>query len=238
LSQTIVVLEDDPDIRGLVRYHLESNGFTVRLYDRIGSIVQEAEQSPPSLFLLDIMIPGGDGFELCRSLRSHPILSGVPVIFLTARAAEDDRVRGLEMGADDYIVKPFGVRELVARIKVVLRRFDNSAQESTPSDFTLDEIRIDRAAMQVHIAGELVPMTATEFRLLDYLTQRPNRVFSRDQLLQAVWSGARFVTDRSVDVYVGRLREKIETTPEFPKYLKTVRGAGYRFEKPKDRAST
>lgn len=230
MSQTIVVLEDDQDISRLVRYHLEAAGFTVRTYPTVGTIVADAEREPPAVFLLDIMVPGGDGMDVCRRLRKNPSLSSIPIIFLTARAAENDRVLGLELGADDYITKPFGTRELVARVKAVLRRFERPA--SSPI-LKFENIEIDGAAMQLRVSGELVTTTATEFRLLDYLARHPGRVFSRDHLLDAVWGDARFVTPRSVDVYVRRIREKIETDAEEPRYLKTMRGAGYRFEMPK-----
>jgi DNA-binding response OmpR family regulator len=163
-------------------------------------------------------------------LRQNPTLSVVPIIFLTARAAENDRVHGLEMGADDYITKPFATRELVARVKAVLRRFE---RPSSPSVLKFENVEIDASAMQLRVNGELVTTTATEFRLLDYLARHPGRVFSRDHLLDAVWGDARFVTPRSVDVYVRRIREKIEADAETPRYLKTMRGAGYRFEIPK-----
>ncbi len=230
MSQTIFVLEDDADISRLVQYHLESAGYTVRPYLTQGGIVADAERQPPALFLLDIMVPGGDGLDLCRRLRQNPSLSVVPIIFLTARAAENDRVHGLELGADDYITKPFATRELLARVKAVLRRFE---RPSTPSTVRFEEIEIDASAMQLRVGGDLVTTTATEFRLLDYLARHPGRVFSRDHLLDAVWGDARFVTPRSVDVYVRRIREKIEADPESPRYLKTMRGAGYRFEIPK-----
>jgi two-component system phosphate regulon response regulator PhoB len=230
LSQTIFVLEDEADISRLVKYHLESAGFVVRPYYAVGSILSDAERQPPSLFLLDIMVPGGDGMDLCRRLRQNPTLSMVPIIFLTARAAENDRVQGLELGADDYITKPFATRELVARVKAVLRRFERPA---TPSVVKFEGVEIDAGAMQLRVKGELVTTTATEFRLLDYLARHPGRVFSRDHLLDAVWGDARFVTPRSVDVYVRRIREKIEEDAEAPRYLKTMRGAGYRFEIPK-----
>jgi two-component system phosphate regulon response regulator PhoB len=230
LSQTIFVLEDEADISRLVQYHLESAGYTVKAYMAIAQIVSDAERQPPSLFLLDIMVPGGDGLDLCRRLRQNPNLSSIPIIFLTARAAENDRVHGLELGADDYITKPFATRELVARVKAVLRRFE---RPTAPSMLKFENIEIDASAMQLRVSGELVTTTATEFRLLDYLARHPGRVFSRDHLLDAVWGDARFVTPRSVDVYVRRIREKIEADAETPRYLKTMRGAGYRFEIPK-----
>ena len=234
MNQAVFVLEDDADISRLVQYQLERAGFTVRTYPAIGSIVQDAERAKPSLFLLDVMVPGGDGMDLCRRLRQHPTLSGVPIIFVTARAAENDRVQGLELGADDYITKPFGTRELVARVRAVLRRFERP-EPAALSVIQIEDIQIDGGAMQLRVKDEIVPTTATEFRLLDYLARHPARVFSRDQLLDAVWGDARFVTPRSVDVYVRRIREKIESDPETPRYLKTMRGAGYRFEIPKSR---
>ncbi|MHB1021196.1 MAG: winged helix-turn-helix domain-containing protein [Acidobacteriaceae bacterium] len=230
MSQTIFVLEDDSDISRLMQYHLEAAGYTVRVYSTTTNIVADAERQQPALFLLDIMVPGGDGLDVCRRLRQHAALSTVPIIFVTARASENDRVLGLELGADDYLTKPFATRELVARVKAVLRRFE---RPTVPSVLKFEAIEIDASAMQLRVGGELTTTTATEFRLLDYLARHPGRVFSRDHLLDAVWGDARFVTPRSVDVYVRRIREKIEADPEMPRYLKTVRGAGYRFEVPK-----
>ncbi|HET9088165.1 MAG TPA: response regulator transcription factor [Acidobacteriaceae bacterium] len=230
MSQTIFVLEDDQDISRLVQHNLEIAGFSVRTYVSPLAVLGDAERKAPDLFLLDIMVPGGDGLDLCRRIRKNPGLAIRPVIFLTARTSESDRVLGLELGADDYISKPFSPRELVARIKAVLRRFERPA---APMSLHFDQVEIDSSAMQLRVSGELAATTATEFRLLEYLARHPGRVFSRDQLLDAVWGDARFVTPRSVDVYVRRIREKIESDPEDPQYLKTVRGAGYRFEMPK-----
>ena len=230
MSQTIFVLEDEADIARLVQHHLRAAGFDSRLFHAPANLIPDAERQPPSLFLLDIMVPGGDGLDVCRRLRSHPGLSTIPIIFLTARASENDRVLGLELGADDYITKPFGTRELVARVKAVLRRFQRPAE---PAVTTFEDVVVDANAMQLRVRGEITTTTATEFRLLDYLARHPGRVFSRDRLLDAVWGDARFVTPRSVDVYVRRIREKIEIDPENPRYLKTVRGAGYRFEIPR-----
>jgi two-component system phosphate regulon response regulator PhoB len=230
LSQTIFVLEDEVDIARLIQHHLEAAGFQVHAFSTPANIISEAERQPPALFLLDIMVPGGDGLDVCRRLRAHPSLSARPIIFLTARAAESDRVRGLDLGGDDYITKPFSTRELVARVKAVLRRFQ---RPEGPAVIVFDDVVIDADAMQLRVRGELAATTATEFRLLDFLARHPGRVFSRDRLLDAVWGDARFVTPRSVDVYVRRIREKIEKDAEDPQYLVTVRGAGYRFELPK-----
>jgi two-component system phosphate regulon response regulator PhoB len=221
------VVEDDADIARLVRHHLEAAGFGARSFASASGVMAQAEQEWPALLLLDIMIPGGDGLDLCRRVRETPAIAATPVIFLTARTAEADRVLGLELGADDYITKPFSPRELVARVKAVLRRFEQPLQ---PSTVKFDEIEIDTGAMLLTVRGKNVPATATEFRLLEYLARHAGRVFTRDQLLDAVWRDTAYVTPRSVDVYVRRIREKIERDPENPRYLRTVRGAGYRFE--------
>ena len=227
MNHTIFILEDDLDIQRLIRHHLEAAGFTVRAFADPVGVVSDAGRQAPALFLLDIMVPGGSGLDVCRQLRSHAALSTIPIIFLTARAGENDRVMGLDLGADDYITKPFSTRELLARVKAVLRRFE---RPSAPSMIEFDDIAIDACAMQLRVRGQLMTTTATEFRLLEYLARHPGRVFSRDHLLDAVWGDARFVTPRSVDVYVRRIREKIERDAEDPRYLITVRGAGYRFE--------
>jgi two-component system phosphate regulon response regulator PhoB len=225
-----MVVEDDADIARLVRHHLEGAGYGVRAFASANGVLATAEKDPPALFLLDIMVPGGDGLELCRKIRQSSRLSAIPVIFLTARSGEADRVAGLELGADDYITKPFSPRELVARTRAVLRRFERPL---APSVVKVGDMEIDAGAMVLTVAGKPVTTTATEFRLLDYLARHLGRVFTRDQLLDAVWRDTSYVTPRSVDVYVRRLREKIERDPESPRYLRTVRGAGYRFEAPK-----
>jgi len=226
----IFVVEDDPDISRLLRHHLESAGYSVRTFPAASSVMTAALKEHPSLFLLDIMLPGRDGLDLCRDIRGTRSLAGVPVMFLTAKAGEVDRVLGLELGADDYITKPFSPRELVARIRAVLRRFE---RELPSERLDVGDLVIDTGAMTLSVRGTIVPTTATEFRLLDYLARHPGRVFTRDQLLDAVWRDTSFVTPRSIDVYVRRLREKIERDPEQPLMLRTVRGAGYRFEAPK-----
>jgi two-component system phosphate regulon response regulator PhoB len=222
----IFVVEDEADIAHLLRHHLEGAGFGVRLFSTANNVLAEAEKHKPLLFLLDVMVPGGDGFDLCRQIRGRQAIAMTPVIFLTAKTGEPDRVLGFELGADDYISEPFSPREVVARVKAVLRRFERPL---APEVVKFEDLEIDSGAMILTVRGEAVPTTATEFRLLDYLARHPGRVFTRDQLLDAVWRETAFVTPRSVDVYVRRLREKIEKDPEQPQYLRTVRGAGYRF---------
>jgi len=230
-KQKIFVVEDDLDIAHLVRHHLEDAGYRVRSYSSTHTVLADALKERPALMLLDIMVPGGDGIDLCRQVRqSGQALGGTPIVFLTARSSEADRIRGLEIGADDYITKPFSPRELVARVKAVLRRCETPL---APSVILAGELEIDAMAMTLTVRGVAVTATATEFRLLHYLAQHAGRVFTRDQILDAVWRETTFVSPRSVDVYVRKLRAKIELDPEHPRYLRTVRGAGYRFEAPK-----
>jgi DNA-binding response OmpR family regulator len=226
LKQNIIVLEDDSDIGNLVRHHLQAAGFNVRLCASGDEVLPQARKQPPVLFLLDIMVPGHSAFEVCRQIRESRDLARVPIIFLTARAGEEDRVRGLDLGADDYITKPFGIRELTARVRAVLRRFEQPLTTS----ITTPDFELHSDSMTLMVRGKFTDVTATEFRLLHFLASHPGRVYSRDQVLDAVWRDLSFVTPRSVDVYIRRLREKIEQDPEDPRYLKTVRGAGYKFE--------
>ena len=223
----IFVVEDEADIARLVKHHLESAGHEVQVFASTSWVIREATARPPALFVLDIMIPGGDGMELCKQIRQIPTLSKLPVIFLTAKTKESERIAGFEVGADDYVSKPFSPRELVARVKAILRRFEKPLQ---PVVTNIGRLEIDGSAMILRVAGKIVETTATEFRLLNYFATNPSRVFTRDQLLDAVWQDTSFVNPRTVDVYIRRLREKIEENPEEPMYIRTVRGAGYRFE--------
>ncbi|HKV93376.1 MAG TPA: response regulator transcription factor [Candidatus Angelobacter sp.] len=226
MKQTIILLEDDADIANLVQHHLQLAGFVVRVCSSGDQVIPLARKQAPILFLLDIMVPGGSGFEVCRRIRESQGLARIPIIFLTARAGEEDRVRGLDLGADDYITKPFGTRELTARVRAVLRRFE----KPLTTNITTPDFELHSDSMTLSVRGQPAEVTATEFRLLHFLASHPGRVFTRDQVLDAVWRDLSFVTPRSVDVYIRRLREKIERDPEDPRYLKTVRGAGYKFE--------
>jgi DNA-binding response OmpR family regulator len=224
----IFVVEDDEDIARLISHNLQAAGFEVQSFVSGASVLSEAARELPALFLLDVMLPGTDGFELCRHIRQTPALSATPIIFLTAKTAEADRVKGLELGGDDYITKPFSPRELIARIRSVLRGL---AQTPVASEvLRLGELEIDVSSMTVQVRGRNVLTTVREFRLLEYLAAHRGRVLTRDQLLDAVWKETPFVTPRSIDVYIRRLREKIEVDPRHPQYLKTLRGIGYRLE--------
>jgi DNA-binding response OmpR family regulator len=227
----IFVVEDDEDIARLVSHNLQASGYEVQSFVSAASVLSEAVREMPALFLLDVMLPGTDGFELCRHIRQTPVLSATPIIFLTAKTSEADRIRGLELGGDDYVTKPFSPRELVARIRSVLRGL---GQAPVPSEvLRLGDLEIDLSSMTVQVQGCNVMTTVREFRLLEYLAAHRGRVLTRDQLLDAVWKETPFVTPRSIDVYIRRLREKIEPDPRHPQYLKTLRGIGYRFEVPK-----
>jgi phosphate regulon transcriptional regulator PhoB len=224
----IQIIEDDPDIVELVRYNLTQEGYQVSSDGDGATGLAQLRRTPPDLLILDLMLPKLSGLEICREIRRDNRLERLPIIMLTARGEEADRVSGLELGADDYVTKPFSPRELVARVKALLRRIEPGSQPEQP--IQIGSLFIDPGAFRVTRDGENVPLTALEFRLLYFLASRPNRVFSRDRLLDAVWGSDRYVTARSVDVYVRRLREKIEANPEKPTFLKTMRGAGYMFE--------
>lgn len=222
------IIEDDPDIVELLRYNLTREGFQVSASGDGVSGLAQLRKTLPDLLVLDLMLPKLSGLEICREVRRHRKLERLPIIMLTARGEEADRVSGLELGADDYVTKPFSPREFVARAKALLRRAEPAGQPER--SIQIGPLLIDPGAFRVTRHGENVTLTALEFRLLYFLASRPNRVFSRDRLLDGVWGSDRYVTPRSVDVYVRRLREKIESNPDKPTYLKTMRGAGYMFE--------
>lgn len=220
----IVLIEDDADLFALVKYNLEKEGFAVAGSQTGKGAVELCRRERPDLVLLDIMLPDSDGLEICKGLRAHSELQQVPVIFLTARASETDRIVGLELGANDYIVKPFFIRELIARIKIQFR-----SQQPASRVLRAGKLELDRSSCRVRLDDQSLSLTATEFRLLEFLMSRPGVVFSREQLLDAVWGHDRAVTDRTVDVYVLRLRQKIETEPGGPPLIRSVRGFGYSF---------
>ncbi len=220
----IVLIEDDADLFALLKYNLEKEGFTMVGSQTGKGAIELCRRERPDLILLDIMLPDSDGLDICKGIRSHSELAHIPVIFLTARASETDRIVGLELGANDYIVKPFFVRELIARIKIQFR-----GQTSASKLLKAGSLELDRSSCRVRLDNQPLSLTATEFRLLEFLMSRPGVVFSREQLLDAVWGHDRAVTDRTVDVYILRLRQKIETDPANPLLIRSVRGFGYSF---------
>jgi two-component system, OmpR family, alkaline phosphatase synthesis response regulator PhoP len=223
----ILLIEDDRDIVELVRYNLEAEGFAVSSISDGAKGMASLREGPPDLLVLDIMLPGMSGIEICREVRKDPSFNYLPILILSARSDEVDRVTGLEIGADDYVTKPFSVRELSARVKALLRRSGRSPHVQKVIE--CGALTIDPNSYRVRHFGELVPLSILEFRLLCQLAANPGHVFTRDQLLDAVWGIDHFITPRAVDVCVRRLREKLETDPENPQFLCTVRGAGYMF---------
>ena len=219
----IVLIEDDADLYSLIQYNLEKEGFQVIGTQTGKGAFELCRRERPDLVILDIMLPDSDGLEICKAIRGNSDLAATPVIFLTARATETDRIVGLELGANDYIVKPFFVRELIARVKIHFR-----GEKPATKVLRSAGLELDRGRCTVTHEGKELTLTATEFRLLEFLMSRPGVVFSREQLLDAVWGHDRAVTDRTVDVYVLRLRQKVEQEGG-PAFIRSVRGFGYSF---------
>ncbi len=227
VGQRIAIIEDESDIVEMVRYNFRKEGFEVESYSRGREGFEALRRNPPDLLLLDIMLPDEDGLSVCRRLRADERLKSLPVVFLTARGEEVDRIIGLEIGADDYVVKPFSPRELVARVKAILRRQARPAEKGETIE--IRGLRLDARTQDVLVRGRPVGLSALEFKLLHFLASHPRQIFSREQLLDEVWGRDCYVTLRTVDVHIRRLREKIEAQPDQPEYIGTVRGAGYRF---------
>ena len=222
----IGLVEDEDALAELLRYNLEAEGYRVDAYTRGDEAETGLRDTVPDLILLDWMLPGVSGIELCRRLRAWPETRKVPVIMLTARGEESERVRGLETGADDYVVKPFSTPELMARIKAMLRRVK---PETVSAVLKVADIELDRETHRVRREGRELRVGPTEYRLLEFFMQAPGRVFSRTQLLDSVWGQDIYVDDRTVDVHIGRLRKAINRTRDKDP-IRTVRGAGYSME--------
>jgi phosphate regulon transcriptional regulator PhoB len=229
-GQKILVVEDEPDIRKLVQYNLAQERFKVLEAEDGEQALKIVQRDRPNLLILDLMLPGLSGIELCRILRDRSDTARLPILMLTAKAGETDRVLGLEMGADDYLTKPFSPRELVARVRAILRRAANAAQTESLPAYDKGGLKIDFTTYEVFARGKNVKLTLKEFELLRFLVQNPNRVLSRDQLLDRVWGGETFVTPRTVDVHIRRLRKAIEKDDSKPKWILTLRGVGYKFD--------
>jgi two-component system, OmpR family, phosphate regulon response regulator PhoB len=228
----ILIVEDEAALALLLTYNLEAEGYLVTRCERGDEAELQLAESPPDLVILDWMLPGVSGIEICRRLRAKDATRTLPVIMLTARGDEGERVRGLSVGADDYVVKPFSVPELMARIRALLRR---ASPERIAGRLSAGDIELDRETRRVRRGGREIHLGPTEFRLLDYLIEKPGRIFSRAQLLDAVWGMTAEIDERTVDVHVGRLRRALsrgrETDP-----IRTVRGAGYGFDETFGRA--
>jgi DNA-binding response OmpR family regulator len=229
MPKRIAIVEDEAELASLIDYNLRRHGYQPHVLTGSKGTLKALEQLRPDLVLLDVMLPEADGFELCKQIRQSTALGRIPVLFLTARSDEVDRVLGLEIGGDDYMTKPFSPRELIARIKAHLRREE---MDTEPLALEIGKFRLDGGARRVFLSERELTLTSTEFNLLEFFLTHTGRAYSREQLLEAVWGEQRFVTPRTVDVHVRRLREQIEEQPENPRYLATVRGFGYRFEEP------
>jgi two-component system, OmpR family, alkaline phosphatase synthesis response regulator PhoP len=227
----VLVVEDERDVAELIRYNLAREGYEVIVATNGAEALRHARESHPDIVLLDIMVPQLNGWEVCRRLKQDAETRGIPVIMVTGRVEEGDKVLGFEMGADDYVTKPFSPRELVARIRAVVRRGKPDAREKKPQ-IKSGDLEIDRHRFEVRMKGRAVELTPKEFELLAILVGAPGRVFGRDELLDAVWGHDGFVEPRTVDVHVARLRGKFTAARVPAPGIETVRGVGYRFRDP------
>jgi two-component system alkaline phosphatase synthesis response regulator PhoP len=223
----IVVIEDEPDIRELIDYNLKREGFAVAVAGSGDEGVKLVVREAPDLVLLDLLLPGQDGIEVCRKLKTDPVTQAIPIIMVSAKDDESDIILGLGVGADDYITKPFRPKELIARVKAVLRRGARKEEESEGDRLVRGDLVIDATRHEVRIDGKVIVLTATEFRLLHLLAAHPGRVFTRDQLVSRVIGGGAAVIDRNIDVHVRSIRKKLTGHREL---IGTIRGVGYRFQ--------
>lgn len=225
MNPCVLLVEDEVAIRDMVVFALKRAGLDVRCAADVAAAQIEVSLRKPNLILLDWMLPGTSGLEYAKRLKKDELTQEIPIIMLTARGGEDDRVLGLDSGVDDYVVKPFSTRELVSRIRAVLRRGQSSNERD---EITLGKLTIDVTGQRVSASGELISLGPTEYRLLHFLATHPDRVYSRAQLLDHVWGTAVYIEDRTVDVHIGRLRKALEVS-QCDRYVQTVRGSGYRF---------
>jgi phosphate regulon transcriptional regulator PhoB len=225
----ILIVDDEQDIVELISYNLEKEGFKiVKAYD--GEAAHRLVRSEkPDLMILDLMLPKMNGLDVCKAIRRNPETANLPIIMLTAKGDETDKIIGLEIGADDYVTKPFSVKELIARVRTILRRFQDGGKNQAMEEFEFEELKINYTSCLVQINGKSVTLSPTELKLLFFLSRNPGRVYSRNQILDHVWGDDTFITDRAVDVHIRRLRSQIEKDLENPRYILTVRGFGYKF---------
>ncbi|MBU4371291.1 MAG: response regulator [Proteobacteria bacterium] len=229
IQKKILVADDEKDIVELIAYNLEQEGFAVcKAFD--GRKAWEmVNADKPDLVILDLMMPAMPGMEVCRMIRRQAETAAIPIIMLTAKSDPVDKILGLEIGADDYITKPFHIRELIARVRAVLRRSERRPDDDLPESFDFRGLHVDFKSYQVTVDGQPVELSSREFKLLQFFIGHPGRVYSREQLLDRVWGDEAFVEPRTVDVHISRLRGVIEPDKETPRYILTVRGIGYKF---------
>jgi len=227
MKYTIAIVDDEPDILNLVSLSVEKNGFIAKSFPDLFSFNNYLRKNSPNLIILDLMLPDGDGIEVCKELKKKPETGNIPIIMLTAKSEETDKIIGLELGADDYVTKPFSPKELVARIKAVLRRSEQNGQTKKNRRQLGKNIIIDKDKYEISVKGKKVETTTTEFKILYFLSSNPGIVFTRDQILTHLWGSEKAVIDRTIDVHIKHLREKLG--PE-SKIIKNVRGVGYKCE--------
>ncbi len=234
MAQRVLVVDDEQSIVTLLKYNLEQSGYVVEVAQDGEEALQKEKETKPDLIVLDVMLPKKDGIEVCKTIRSDK--NQVPILMLTAKDDEFDRVLGLELGADDYMTKPFSPREVVARVKAILRRsslVDHVRKEEEDEDIVIGSIRIRPDFFEVYRNDELLELTPKEFELLLYLVERQGRVITREHMLNSVWNYEFAGNSRIVDVHISHLRDKLEENPKQPQFIKTVRGLGYKLERPK-----
>ena len=231
MSVKILIIEDEPDIRRNLEYNLGREGFNASSVGTLDKAYKKIKSKKFDLILLDLMLPDGSGLDLCRKIKSNSETEATPIIILTAKDDEVDKVVGFELGADDYVTKPFSVRELILRIKAILKRSDTKTKEVVEVERQFGDLKIDVDSHEVHVDSQLIELTALEFRLLKELVDKRGRVLSRDQLLSDVWGYNAEVTTRTVDTHIKRLREKLGS---MGKYVQTIRGVGYKFSRTPD----
>ena len=231
MSVKILVIEDEPDIRRNLEYNLGREGFNASSVGSLDEAGEKLKSKKFDLILLDLMLPDGSGLDLCKKIKSNSETETTPIIILTAKDDEVDKVVGFELGADDYVTKPFSVRELILRIKAILKRSDTKTKEVVEVERQFGDLKIDVDSHEVHVDSKLIELTALEFRLLKELVDKRGRVQSRDQLLSEVWGYNAEVTTRTVDTHIKRLREKLGS---MGKYVQTIRGVGYKFSRTPD----
>jgi len=227
MPEKVLIIDDEEHIVELIKYNLDSSGYTTFEAYNGNDGLKTARKEMPDIILLDLMLPGIDGLEVCKSLRNDDKLKNVPIIMLTAKSEEIDKILGLELGADDYITKPFSVRELNARVKAVLRRINPSDEQNEV--FSFADVEIDYSKHEIKKKGQKVDLTLKEFELLDILVKNKGKVLTRDLLLDKIWGYEYVGETRTVDVHIRHLRQKLEEDDKNPKFIETVRGIGYRF---------
>lgn len=227
--QKILIVDDEEDIAELLSYNLVREGFAAVVAHDGETALRLIKKENPDLVLLDLMLPGMNGLDVCKSVRRNPETARLPIIMLTAKSDEIDKVTGLELGADDYITKPFGVKELIARVRSILRRTRDADKNVAGEEFQHEDMRINYASCMVQIGGEEIVLSPTELKLLFFLTRNQGRVYSRSQIVDHVWGDETYITERAVDVHVRRLRSHIEKDLNNPRFIVTVRGFGYKF---------